>query len=109
MEQFQIKKKSLIIRMPQELDHHSAEVIRQESDRLLVEENINHIEFDFRNTEFMDSSGIGVIMGRYQNVKLLGGSVTATHVSDRIYKILQLAGITKVIGIERERLWNYGE
>ena len=55
MEQFQIKKKSLIIRMPQELDHHTAEVIRQESDRLLVEENVNHIEFDFRNTEFMDS------------------------------------------------------
>ena len=57
----------------------------------------------------MDSSGIGVIMGRYQNIRLLGGIVTATHVSDRIYKVLQLAGVTKVIGIDRERFWNQGE
>ena len=109
MEQFQIRQKVLTIRMPRELDHHSAQEIRQEADRLIAEKNINQIEFNFRNTEFMDSSGIGVIMGRYQNIRLLGGIVTATHVSDRIYKVLQLAGVTKVIGIDRERFWNQGE
>lgn len=109
MEQFQIRQKSLVIRMPRELDHHSAEQIRREADRLITEKNINQVEFDFRNTDFMDSSGIGVIMGRYQNIRLLGGAVTATHVNDRIFKVLQLAGVTKVIGIDRERFWNQGE
>lgn len=109
MEQFQIRQKSLVIRMPKELDHHSAEQIRREADRLITEKNINQVEFDFRNTDFMDSSGIGVIMGRYQTIRLLGGVVTATHVNDRIFKVLQLAGVTKVIGIDRERFWNQGE
>lgn len=106
MEQFQVKKKTLVIRMPRELDHHSAEQIRTEADRMITEKNINQVEFDFRDTDFMDSSGIGVIMGRYQNVRLLGGGVEATHVNDRVFRVLQLAGLTKVIGIDREHLWN---
>lgn len=109
MEQFQIKKKTLIIRMPKELDHHSAKMIRTEADQFIAEKNINQVEFDFRDTDFMDSSGIGVIMGRYQNIRLLGGGVEATHVNDRIYKVLQLAGLTKVIGVNREKFWNQGE
>ncbi|MBS6194904.1 MAG: anti-sigma factor antagonist [Clostridiales bacterium] len=109
MEQFQVKKKTLVIRMPKELDHHSAEQIRREADRMIAGKNINQVEFDFRDTEFMDSSGIGVLMGRYQNVRLLGGGVEATHVNDRIYKVMQLAGLPKVIGIDRKRFWNQGE
>ena len=109
MEQFQIRQKVLTIRMPRELDHHSTQEIRMKADRLIAEKNINQVEFDFRNTEFMDSSGIGLVMGRYQNIRLLGGIVMATHVNDRIYKVLQLAGVTKVIGIDRERFWNQSE
>lgn len=109
MNQFQIKRKTLVIRMPAELDHHTAQSIRQEADQIIAEKNINQVEFDFRDTDFMDSSGIGVIMGRYQNIRLLGGSVLATHVNDRIYKILKLAGLTRVIGVDRERFWNQGE
>lgn len=109
LEQFQIKQKTLIIRMPKELDHHSAGNIPAKADRLITEKNIQQVEFDFRNTEFMDSSGIGVIMGRYQNIRLLGGSVTATHVNSRIYKILNLAGLTRIIRIEREKVWNEEE
>lgn len=109
MEQFQIKQKVLIIRMPRELDHHNAQAIRMEADRMIAEKNINQVEFDFRDTEFMDSSGIGVIMGRYQNVRLLGGGVAATHVNDRVYKVLKLSGLTKIIGVDRKHFWNQGE
>lgn len=109
MERFQVKKKTLVIRMPKELDHHSAEEIRQTADRMIAEANINRVEFDFRETDFMDSSGIGVIMGRYQNVRLLGGSVEATHVNDRIFKVLHLAGLTKVMDVEREKIWKQSE
>lgn len=106
IEQFQIRKKKLVIRMPRELDHHSAEQIRLTADQMIARKNVNQVEFDFRDTDFMDSSGIGVIMGRYQNVRLLGGTVEATHVNDRIYKVLQLAGLTRLIGVGREKTWN---
>lgn len=72
---------------------------------MIGEKNIQRIEFDFRDTGFMDSSGIGVIMGRYQKLRLLGGSVAVTHVRDRIWRILHLAGVTKVIEVEKERNW----
>lgn len=106
MEQFQVKQRRLTIRMPKELDHHAAEQIRKTADRMIAAENVSQVEFDFRDTDFMDSSGIGVIMGRYQNVRLLGGEVAATHVNDRIYRVLQLAGLTRLIRVKREKLWN---
>ena len=70
----------LKIRAPEELDHHSAEHIRRESDEILARNNIRQIVFDFQKTVFMDSSGIGVIMGRYRNIRLTGGTVKAVHV-----------------------------
>ena len=98
MEQFQVKGRTLVIRMPKELDHHTTGQIPGIADRMIGEKNIQRIEFDFRDTGFMDSSGIGVIMGRYQKLRLLGGS-------DRIWRILHLAGVTKVIEVEKERNW----
>ena len=102
MNPFQLKHKTMIIRMPKEVDHHIAE-------QLITQENIKRIEFDFRDTQFMDSSGIGVVMGRYQTIRLLGGTVAATHVNDRIYRIFQLAGLPKVIEIQKEQVWNSEE
>ncbi len=106
MEQFQVKQRTLVIRMPRELDHHTAEQIRRKADRMIASENISWVEFDFRDTDFMDSSGVGVIMGRYQTVRLLGGGVAATHVNDRIWRVLQLSGLTRLIDVRREKMWN---
>ena len=50
----------------------------------------------------MDSSGIGVMMGRYRNISLLGGKVKAIHVGEQVEKILRISGIYKVIAIEPE-------
>ena len=69
-ELLEVKGNILIIYVPEELDHHCAEKIRIESDRILTKQNIRQIVFDFRRTVFMDSSGIGVIMGRYRNINL---------------------------------------
>ena len=60
------------------------------------------MEFDFKNTEFMDSSGIGLLMGRYKLMRALGGEVRIIHAGERIYKILVLSGIHKIIPIEKE-------
>lgn len=72
---YQVQENYLTIFLPSELDHHNAEEIRKESDRLIEHNHIRYVIFDFQDTNFMDSSGIGVIMGRYKRVYLLGGEV----------------------------------
>ena len=102
MEQFQEKGRTLVIRMPKELDHHTTGQIPGIADRMIGEKNIQRIEFDFRDTGFMDSSGIGVIMGRYRKIYMLGGEVCAVHTSERIRKILTMSGVTKIMQIYEE-------
>ena len=92
----------MIIYIPREVDHCFADEIRDMVDRKLQLENIQYLEFDFKNTEFMDSSGIGLLMGRYKLMRALGGSVTIVHAGERIQKILMLSGIHKIIPIEGE-------
>ena len=63
MEQFAVIDNYLCIKMPQEVDHHGAAGIRENADRLLLNEKVRNIVFDFEDTTFMDSSGIGIIIG----------------------------------------------
>lgn len=96
---FRVRGTDLTIQVPSELDHHNAEKIRRGSDNLIQNRNIRRIIFDFQKTQFMDSSGIGMIMGRYKNIRFMGGEVIAVHVNERVHRILTLSGIYKVIDI----------
>ena len=80
----QVEENCLTIFLPGELDHHNAEEIRKGADKLIEENHIKCVIFDFQETNFMDSSGIGVIMGRYKMVYLLGGEVWAVHANERM-------------------------
>lgn len=106
---FQIDGTDLVIHVPAELDHYVAEKMNADADRMIEKQNIKRIVFDFRNTVFMDSSGIGAIMGRYRNIRLIGGTVEAVHVNDRVSKLLHLAGIDKVVTVRQEKKWNKTE
>ena len=94
---FQLEGEMLRILVPKDLDHHNCIAIRETADSLILKENIKEILFDFKNTEFMDSSGIGVIIGRNKNIKCLGGQVSAININERIKKILVLSGLYKMI------------
>ena len=96
---FKVTGTNLTIMVPRELDHHSAEYIKEEADRILQKKNIRSIVFDFGKTNFCDSSGIGMIMGRYRNIRFTGGTAIAIRVNARVRKILTLSGIYKVIDI----------
>ncbi len=96
---FKVNGTDLTVLVPPELDHYNAEKIKKGSDRLIQSSNIRRVIFDFRKTHFMDSSGIGMIMGRYKNMRFMGGAVIAVHVNDRIQRILTLSGVYKVIDI----------
>lgn len=96
------KSQTLIVHIPKEVDHCFADAVRDEVDRRLQTEDIQRLEFDFADTEFMDSSGIGLLMGRCKLMRALNGSVAITHAGERIQRILVLSGIHKIIPIEKE-------
>ena len=100
--QYEIQENCLTIFLPPEVDHHSAEEIKRESDKLIKDKHIKYVIFDFGGTNFMDSSGIGVIMGRYKIIRLVGGEVWAVHANARIKKILTMSGMTKIMQIYEE-------
>lgn len=102
---FQIRDNCMTIRVPEELDHHNALPIQQEADEVMMNRNIQTIIFDFRDTSFMDSSGIGVLMGRYRAIQRKGGRIQAENVNERIEKILQMSGISKLIPVNRKKEW----
>ena len=61
--------------------------------------NIRSLLFDFGGTSFMDSSGIGMIIGRYKMMRFMGGNVLAIHVGEQMRRLLTMSGIYKVIDI----------
>ncbi len=94
---FEIINQCLIIRLLEELDHHNAISIREQSDKLISGRNIKDIIFDFTGSDFMDSSGIGVIMGRYKKIIFTGGKVAVTGVNQSVDRIFKLSGLYKII------------
>ena len=100
--EYQIEENSLTIFLPAELDHCNAEHVSKRADMLLEHNHIKYVIFDFANTNFMDSSGIGVLMGRYKLVYLVGGEVWAVNANERIRKILKMSGVTKIIQMFEE-------
>lgn len=94
---FEINGSVLVIHVNGELDHHNALNIREIADSRIFDNKIKNIVFDFDKTEFMDSSGIGVIMGRYKMVKGIGGKVGVVNVKKNIDKILLFSGLNKII------------
>ena len=99
---YQVEENCLTIFLPHELDHHNAEAIKKESDYLIDRNHIRYVIFDFAETSFCDSSGIGVLMGRYKKVYMFGGSVYAVNATERMKKILKMSGITKIMQIYEE-------
>ena len=99
---YQVQENCLTIYLPCEVGDHNADEIRREADAVIDRNHIKYVIFDFDKTDFMDSSGIGVIMGRYKTISLIGGEVWAVHANDRIRKILTLSGMTKIMQIYEE-------
>lgn len=99
---YRVEENCLTIFLPGEVDHCNAETIRKEADDVIRRKHIRYVIFDFADTKFMDSSGIGVIMGRYKTLRLLGGEVWAIHTNERMKKILNMSGVAKIIRLYEE-------
>ena len=100
MIKYSLEDKNLIIELNvPELDHHITNEVRDGIDNVLNSRPIKNIIFDFKNIRFMDSSGIGVIIGRYKKISSEGGKVSVVNVNDRVKKIFNLSGMNKIINI----------
>ena len=97
---YRVKDGCLTVAMPK--DHHSALGLKAETDMLIGAYHVRRLVFDFSETEFMDSSGIGVIIGRCKNMNYGGGSVEAEHLNARIEKIFLVSGLNKIIKVNRK-------
>ncbi|MBO5469996.1 MAG: anti-sigma factor antagonist [Lachnospiraceae bacterium] len=93
---YEVKGETLVICLPEELDHHTAGKIRENTDELFLGRKIRNVIFDYTNTVFMDSSGIGLVMGRYREVRYLNGNVYIVGVHTKIARILEISGLYRV-------------
>lgn len=85
-----------------EIDHHTAKSIREEIDSAAQRAVPEELILDFRDVTFMDSSGIGLVMGRYALMRDLGGTLRVANQSAHIKKVMRLAGLDKLTVIESE-------
>ena len=83
-----------------ELDHHSATAIRATIDNAVELNMPSLLVLDFTRVSFMDSSGIGLVMGRYRNLSRRGAKLHITGTSPQIYKVMRLSGIEKLATID---------
>lgn len=90
---------TLIAAFTGELDHHFAEYARNKIEGELLKATTRNVVFDFTGLSFMDSSGIGVIVGRYSNIKKLGGRAAIICKNQKICRILEISGILKLIPV----------
>ena len=87
----------LLVGLDGELDHYCAQSVRRELDGMLRDPTVHQLILDFSGLTFMDSSGIGVILGRYRVLRERGGSVAVIHMNDHVSRIFHMSGMDRVI------------
>ena len=95
---FTKKDRLLVIKFTEEIDHHTTEKVRRIADYEIERYIPRKVIFDFNNVSFMDSAGIGLLLGRYKN----GIKVEVINVNKSIYKILKMSGITRLLEVKEE-------
>ena len=96
---FKVIDNYLCVRLQEEVDHHKSAYICENADKYIMRDEVANVVFDFEDTRFMDSSGIGIIMGRYKKISCFGGKVFAIHADRQIRRILHMSGLHKIIEI----------
>ena len=91
--------KLLILKITEEIDDYSASKIRRIADNEIQRYMPKKVVFDFNDVSFMDSAGIGLLIGRYKFANMLGGKLEIANLSGSIQKIFEMSGILKLISV----------
>ena len=100
------KNNTLFVSLNGDIDHHNSEIIKDKVDEGIIKYHCKNLIFDMSTVDFMDSSGIGLILGRYKRINALDGNMCVVS-NDKLKKILEMSGIDKIIkifdGLERAK------
>lgn len=91
--------KLLLLQITEEIDHHFVEEIRRKADYEITRYMPRKVIFDFNQVTFMDSAGIGMLIGRYKVAKMLGSTVEMINVKPSIKKVFEMSGVLKIVPI----------
>ena len=104
--EYEKKDKLLRVTITEEIDHHTTENLRRKIDNEIQRYMPQTVIFDFNSVSFMDSAGIGMLIGRYKLTRMLGGKLELVNVNSGIKKIFEMCGILKIIPIVDEEETN---
>ena len=93
------EEKLLILKLTEEIDEWTVQKIRRKADYEIERYMPRKVIFDFNSVTFIDSAGIGLIIGRYRRANMLGGTIEIANVTDSIKRVLELSGLLKIIKI----------
>ena len=94
---YEVKRDGLLVRLTGELDHSACDGLRRELDGLIARTGATRLLLDLSGLEFMDSSGIGLIIGRYKRMARRGGSVAVIAANRRIDRLFDMAGLYQLV------------
>lgn len=97
------EKGTLVIKLFGEIDHHGAVGVRSEIDTVIAQRRPERLALELSGIDFMDSSGIGLVMGRYAKMKAIGGELVVREPNARVKKIFNMAGLERIVRIEENK------
>lgn len=93
-------RKTLIVRLRGELDHHTADTVKARMEEAILRGNSSHIVLSLKELTFMDSSGLGVILGRYKQITAKGGKMVVCDVNPSVFRLFEMSGLFKILSIQ---------
>ena len=100
--EFNKEDKKLIFKLTEDIDQHTVEKVRRKMDNEIKGYIPRKVVFDFSNISFMDSAGIGMVLGRYKLIKMLDGELEIINANKSMKKIFDMSGVSRIINIEEE-------
>jgi len=94
-------KEGLRFKIKGELDLNCADALRDRLDKEIKKRSARHLILDFSGVSFIDSSGLGVIIGRYRKLAPLGGKISICNCNAQVYRILEISGLTRIIQVDK--------
>lgn len=97
--EMELVRKALIVRLKGELDHHSAETVKAKLEEAIERGGFHDLVMSLKDLSFMDSSGLGVLIGRYKQITARGGKMVVCDVHPSIYRLFELSGLFKILAV----------
>lgn len=95
--EFIVKGNVLVVRLTGELDHHEAEKLREQWKDHIYENAVKHVLLNLGGVSFMDSSGLGVVLGRYKEILQLDGELFVCSVTPSVERLFEMSGLFKIV------------